>query len=145
VALRLLEVRRMVETGAAELAARHATGEDLERMDAAVEALRVAHDAEDLDAVVTADLDFHDAVLRASANPFVPVIVGPLGQLLYAMRRETSAFREVQEHAIKHHGFVLDAIRSGEPEAARRAMEAHINQTYDDYEHFIHHPDSFRS
>lgn len=145
VALRLLEVRRMVETGAAELAARHATGEDLERMDAAVEALRAAHDAEDLDAVVTADLDFHDAVLRASANPFVPVIVGPLGQLLYAMRRETSAFREVQEHAIKHHGFVLDAIRSGEPEAARRAMEAHINQTYDDYEHFIHHPDSFRS
>ncbi|WP_159615279.1 FadR/GntR family transcriptional regulator [Arthrobacter zhaoguopingii] len=145
VALRLLEVRRMVETGAAELAARHATGEDLARMAAAVDALTAAHNAEDLDAVVTADLDFHDAVLRASANPFVPVIVGPLGQLLYAMRRETSAFREVQKHAIRHHTLVLDAIRSGEPEAARRAMEAHINQTYDDYEHFIHHPDRFRS
>ncbi|MHA7263524.1 FadR/GntR family transcriptional regulator [Arthrobacter sp. TMN-37] len=145
VALRLLEVRRMVETGAAELAARHATDDDLQRMAAAVDALVAAHAAEDLDAVTTADLDFHDAVLRASANPFVPVIVGPLGQLLYAMRRETSAFREVQKHAIRHHTLVLDTIRSGDPEAARRAMEAHINQTYDDYEHFIHHPDSFRS
>jgi DNA-binding FadR family transcriptional regulator len=145
VALRLLDVRRMVETGAAELAARHATQADLERMDAAVEALKAAHAAGNLDEVTAADLDFHDAVLRASDNPFVPVILGPLGQLLYAMRRETSAFKEVQEHAIKHHGFVLEAIRSGEPEAARKAMEAHITQTYDDYEHFIHHRDDPRS
>ncbi len=139
ISLRLLEIRRMVETGAAELAALHAPDEDLDRMQDAVRELEAAHAAEDLDAVTSADLAFHDAVLRASGNPFLPVVLGPLGQLLHAMRRETSSFREVQVHAIEHHRLVLEAIRSHDPVRARQAMEAHINQTYTDYEHFIHH------
>jgi GntR family transcriptional repressor for pyruvate dehydrogenase complex len=139
VALRLLEIRRMVETGAAELAALHATDEDLSRMEDAIADLIRAHEAGDLDAVTATDLAFHDAVFRASGNPFLPVVLGPLGQFLYSMRRETSAFLPVQVHAIEHHGLVLDAIRTRDPQRARRAMEAHINQTYSDYEHFIHH------
>lgn len=139
VSLRLLEIRRMVEIGAAELAAIHATEEDLELMQATNEELRRAHEARDLDAVTAADLAFHDAVFRASANPFVPVILGPLSKLLYTMRRETSSFLEVQEHAMTHHALVLEAIRTRDPEIARRAMQAHINQTYDDYERLIHH------
>lgn len=138
IALRLLEIRRMVETGAAELAALHASDGDLDRMQDAIGDLESAHAAEDLDAVTQADLAFHDAVFRASGNPFVPVVLGPLGQLLYSMRRETSSFREVQLHAIEHHRLVLDAIRTADPLRARQAMEAHINQTYGDYERFIH-------
>ncbi|MCD1144636.1 FadR family transcriptional regulator [Kocuria sp. LUK] len=135
--LRLLEIRRMVETGAAELAATRHGPEDLEAMACAVADLEHAHAAGDLDAVTEADLAFHDAVLRASGNPFVPVLLAQLGQLLYATRRETSAFPEVQRHAIHHHRAVLGAIGSGEPEAARRAMDAHITQTCEDYEHYI--------
>lgn len=138
VSLRLLEIRRMVETGAAELAALHATDEDLARMEDANIALQAAHEAKDLDAVTATDIEFHEAIFRASANPFVPVILGPLSQLLYTMRRETSSFHQVQEHAIEHHLLVLEAIRTRNPEVARKAMQAHINQTYDDYEHFIH-------
>lgn len=141
VSLRLLEIRRMVEIGAAELAALNATEDDLQFMESTNEALRRAHEAGDLDAVTTADLAFHEAVFRASANPFIPVILGPLEQLLYTMRRETSSFLEVQKHAMEHHALVLDAIRTRDPEVARKAMQAHINQTYDDYEHFIHQND----
>lgn len=137
VALRLLEVRRMVETGAAELAALHCSTAELEQMDTAIRDLETAHQAQDLDAVTASDLAFHDAVFRASANPFVPVLLGQLGQLLYAARRETSAFPEVQRHAIEHHKAVRRAIASKQPGAARKAMEAHINQTYEDYEHYI--------
>ena len=131
----------MVEIGAAELAALHATQEDLDLMQAANESLQVAHDAGDLDAVTTADLAFHEVIFRASANPFIPVILGPIGKLLHTMRRETSSFLEVQKHALEHHALVLDAIRTGDAEVAGKAMQAHINQTYDDYEHFIHHND----
>lgn len=141
VSLRLLEIRRMVEIGAAELAAVHATEEDFSRMESANEELSRAHEARDLDAVTAADLAFHDAVFRASANPFIPVILGPLSKLLYTMRRETSSFLEVQRHAMTHHALVLDALRTHDPEVAGKAMQAHINQTYDDYEHFIHHND----
>lgn len=141
VSLRLLEIRRMVEIGAAELAALHATDEDFRLMEAANEALAQAHEAGDLDAVTTADLAFHEVIFRASANPFIPVILGPLSKLLYTMRRETSSFLEVQQHAMTHHALVLEAIRTRDPETARKAMQAHINQTYDDYEHFIQHND----
>lgn len=137
VALRLLEVRRMVETGAAELAALHHTDADLARMAESIMAMEQAHLTKDLDAFTNADLAFHDAVLRASANPFVPVLLGQLGRLLYALRKETSAFPEVQQHAIHHHQNVREAIASRDPEAARKAMEAHINQTYEDYEQYI--------
>lgn len=142
VALRLLEVRRMVETGSAELAARNAREEHFAAMRTAIADLEEAHAAGDLDRVTVADLAFHDAVLRASANPFLPALLGQLGNLLYSTRRETSAFSEVQRHAIHHHHRVLEAIETRDPEVARKAMDDHITQTYEDYVRFINNPDS---
>jgi DNA-binding GntR family transcriptional regulator len=37
---------------------------------------------------------------------------------------------------------VLAAIETGNPETARKAMEDHINQTYDDYERFINNQET---
>lgn len=137
VALRLLEVRRMVETGAAELAASRHHAEDLAAMQASIADMETAHRTGDVDALTQADIAFHNGVLLASGNPFVPALLGQLTTLLYAMRRETSAFPDVQRHAIDHHKRVLAAIASGEPTAARSAMDAHITQTYEDYEHHL--------
>ncbi|MBT1004146.1 FCD domain-containing protein [Paenarthrobacter sp. DKR-5] len=137
VALRLLEVRRMVETGAAELAASRHQPADLAAMEQSITAMESAHHSADVEALTAADIAFHDTVLQASGNPFVPALLGQLTTLLYAMRRETSAFPEVQRHAIHHHKLVLAAIASGEPGAARSAMDAHIQQTFEDYEHYL--------
>ncbi|KRE78328.1 FadR/GntR family transcriptional regulator [Arthrobacter sp. Soil763] len=137
VALRLLEVRRMVETGAAELAASRHTEADLADLTESVRLMEAAHHAGDVEALTVADIAFHDTVLRASGNPFVPALLGQLSTLLYAMRRETSAFPDVQRHAIHHHKQVLTAIASGEPAAARSAMDAHITQTFEDYERYL--------
>lgn len=140
IALRLLEVRRMVEVGAAELAASRHSREDLDAMGVAIQQMEAAYRAEDVDAFTSADLAFHDTILRASANLFVPALLGQLTPLLFATRRETSAFPQVQEHAIQHHKLIRDAISSAVPEQARKAMEAHISQTYADYEKFISSP-----
>jgi len=137
VPLRLLEVRRMVETGSAELAARNHQDSDLISLDATIVEMEAAYLDGDLDRLTRNDLAFHDIILAASGNPFVPALMGQLGQLLYTLRRETSAFTEVQEHAIAHHKAVRAAIASRKPDEARRAMEAHIQQTFADYEHFI--------
>jgi DNA-binding FadR family transcriptional regulator len=61
--------------------------------------------------------------LTASVNPFVPALMDQLGQLLYTLRRETSAFIEVQEHANVHHTAVRAAVASRNPDEACRAME----------------------
>jgi DNA-binding FadR family transcriptional regulator len=137
VPLRLLEVRRMVETGSAELAATNHDENDLLLLDATIAEMEAASDAGDLERFTRNDLAFHDLVLAASGNPFLPALMGQLGQLLYTLRRETSAFTEVQEHAIEHHKAVRAAITTRNPVEARLAMEVHLQQTLADYAHFI--------
>ncbi len=41
-------------------------------------------------------------------------------------------------HAIEYHQKVMDSILSGEAELARRAMDEHMDQTYRDYERYVH-------
>ena len=113
----------MVETGSAELAACNHHASDLVSLDATIAEMETAYENGDLDRLTRNDLAFHDIVLTASGNPFVPALMGQLGQLLYTLRRETSAFTEVQEHAIVHYKPVRAAIASRNPDEARRAME----------------------
>ena len=100
------------------------------------------HDSGDLDAFVAADIGFHDAVLKAAGNPFVRALFAQLGQLLYVKRRETSAVEQIQVHAIEYHQKVMDSILTGDAELARRAMDDHMEQTYQDYERYVHNPAS---
>lgn len=138
VSVGLIEVRRMVETGAAGLAAMRHSPEDADRMQQCIADMKTSHAAGDLDRFVAADIGFHDAVLKASGNPFVRALFAQLGQLLYTARRETSAVPEIQLHAIDYHQRVLDSILTGDAELARRIMDKHMDQTYEDYERYVH-------
>jgi GntR family transcriptional regulator, transcriptional repressor for pyruvate dehydrogenase complex len=137
VSVGLIEVRRMVETGAAALAARRHTPEHVESMRQTIADMKRSYDEHDLDGFVEADIAFHDVVLRASGNPFVRALLAQLGQLLYLTRRETSAVRVIQQHAIQNHQRVLDSIMTGDPERARRTMDEHMDQTNEDYERYV--------
>ena len=137
VSLGLIEIRRMVETGAAALAATRYTPEHAERMRECIADMKRFHESGDLDRFVEADIGFHDAVLKASGNPFVRALFAQLGQLLNMTRRETSAVRVIQEHAIDYHQRVLDGILSGDSERSRQAMDAHMDQTNADYDRYV--------
>ncbi|MER6357967.1 FCD domain-containing protein [Streptomyces sp. NPDC001634] len=129
---RLIEARRLIENGACELAASRRTEEDLEALRQHLAVMREAAEAGDTEQFVQADIDFHDTVMRATGNLFVPLLFEPFGPLLVDGRRETSAVPEIRTNAIAHHEAVLTALESGSPEAAREAMAAHMNQTADD-------------
>jgi DNA-binding FadR family transcriptional regulator len=137
VSVGLIEMRRMVETGAAALAAKRFTPEQAERMRECIADMKRFHDSGDLDRFVEADIGFHDAVLKASGNPFVRALFAQLGQLLYVTRRETSAVEVIQQHAIDYHQRVLDSILSGDAERSRQAMDEHMDQTNADYERYV--------
>jgi GntR family transcriptional repressor for pyruvate dehydrogenase complex len=70
-ASQLTEVRAIVEVGAAALAARRRSAEDLHRMQDAVERAEIALAEADVSAFSAADIDFHQAVLGAVGNRFV--------------------------------------------------------------------------
>jgi GntR family transcriptional repressor for pyruvate dehydrogenase complex len=139
---RLIEARRVIETGAAELAATRRTSHDLERLEAHINQMQAAADHGDVDAFVTADLAFHQTVLDAANNAFIAALLEPLSRLLIPARRQTSEVADIRRHAIDHHRTVVDAIRSGNAENARRAMHGHIDQTSRDLRTYVLKPGS---
>lgn len=136
-AVQLIELRRMLETGACELAASRITDEQIEQMRDLLGNMRAAHAVEDLDSFVEADLGFHDIILHASGNVFVSALYEPLGRVLSSRRRETSAFPQIQEHAIAEHEHILRALAQRSSSAAREAMDQHMQQTLDDLNTFV--------
>jgi DNA-binding FadR family transcriptional regulator len=129
----LLELRLMVEPGAAQLAAERASDEQLAALEAAyagmAEHAPLLPGAEP--AFVEADLAFHLTLLRASGNQ----LVQHLGRLL-----ETSLHHglEASSHVpgsvaatLPLHRAVLLAVRGRRPTAAARAMRKLIETTAD--------------
>ncbi|WP_432545381.1 FadR/GntR family transcriptional regulator [Kineococcus sp. SYSU DK004] len=131
-AVQLLEVRRLLEVGAAGLAAQRRDEDDLAELAGLLEEMRAAHAAGDPEAFARSDVAFHDVLLRATGNVFVAVLFEPLGRVLRERREQTSAVPQVQVNALAAHEAVLAAVRAGDAEAARRAMEEHLRQTAED-------------
>jgi GntR family transcriptional regulator, transcriptional repressor for pyruvate dehydrogenase complex len=137
VAIQLIELRRMLETGAAELAARRITDDELAAMDGQLSQMRAAHEANDVDRFVAADLAFHDLILHASGNVFVAVLFEPLTRILASRRAQTSKVVQIQINAIAEHTNIMDAMRSNDPERARLAMDRHMEQTLNDLQAYV--------
>ena len=122
----VLEARKLVEAGVAELAATRATAADLAAMDAALERMR---QAADVDAFVAADLAFHQALMDAASNPYIAALLQPIEVLLREERRGTSHEPALRLGAIAAHERIARAVRRGDPARARRAMVEHIEET----------------
>jgi DNA-binding FadR family transcriptional regulator len=116
---KLVEMRELIEPGAAAAAAKRRTTAQLAALKAAYEAMAAAPD---LDAWAEADLAFHETMLQATNNELMvslfTVIETALGQYFLLSARNAPDFKA----ALPNHGKVLDAIRRKQPEAAREAM-----------------------
>ena len=139
VAVQLVEVRRMFETGAAALAASRCTEQDLQSLATQLDLMSDAHLRGDVDSFVRADLAFHDVILHASGNVILGVLFEPLTRVMAERRAETSRVVEIQTHALEQHQGVLDALRAGDPESSRKAMDSHMDQTLADLRHYVLH------
>jgi GntR family transcriptional repressor for pyruvate dehydrogenase complex len=129
VGLKLLEARRLVEVGVAELAAVRRSEAQLDAMTEALVAQRSAHDAGDTDRFVAADITFHQALMEAAGNEVVAALFGPIQSLVYEGRRLTSSWPEARALAIKAHERILAAVRRQDPGGARRRMLEHLEAT----------------
>jgi DNA-binding FadR family transcriptional regulator len=131
----LAEIRLMLESWAANRAARFATAEQVAEIDAAARRMedprRALHRAED-------DVAFHLAVGRAAASPiymhFLSVVQEALGDLL-AFHHGALFAPGSADTIVGHHAAIRDAIASRDPGLAERAMRAHLEWV------LAHYPD----
>jgi GntR family galactonate operon transcriptional repressor len=123
----LMEVRRLIEPGAAALAAARATPKDLSEMEIAYGGMESASTAEEF---MEADLAFHLACLHAGRNDFLmPVAHAIRSAMLTSLHITNQDPQENREVSLPLHRAILDAVVAGDPAAARSAMEIHLDDT----------------
>lgn len=119
----LAEVRLPLEVAIASLAAAHRTEEHLARLRRTQNVL--GNGRRSLEAHVKADMDFHGTLAEATGNPLFALLLAPIQELLIESRRRTLG-RYGAARAHDHHARILEAVAAGDPEAAARAMRAHL-------------------
>jgi GntR family transcriptional repressor for pyruvate dehydrogenase complex len=119
-----LEYRRLIEVVAAGLAAEHATSADLHALSDALAEMTAA----DTEARFhRADVAFHQALLAAGRNRPLELAAAPLQDAL-CTARHALARPEMREHrGLPEHRRILAAVAQGDPDAAREAMESHLD------------------
>lgn len=127
-ALRMLEVTfdqlwRVaveIEPLAAELAARNATDEDIEKLQANQARMARATEARDDAAVVRLDLEYHSIISEATKNPALALAQEPIGILLYSgLEALLPHLPQAPARQLEAHGRVIAAIGIGDADVAR--------------------------
>jgi GntR family transcriptional repressor for pyruvate dehydrogenase complex len=126
----LLEVRRILETGMAGLAADRRTEADLRAMQASLDTM--AEKPGEPAGYVDADLEFHYRIAEATHNPVLLALIGPLGELLRESRIATFSGPEFVRMRTRQHRAIYDAIRDRDADAARALMGEHLGDTLQD-------------
>ncbi|WP_080423938.1 FadR/GntR family transcriptional regulator [Burkholderia ubonensis] len=121
-ALKLQEMREMVEPHAAALAARAYAPEAFEAFEAIDAAARAMADARNVDEWVRADLRFHLSVLEAGGNELLVPLGALIDRTLEAQLQLNARRADVFNASLAEHLAVCDAILARDAEGARRAM-----------------------
>ncbi|MER5867923.1 FadR/GntR family transcriptional regulator [Kitasatospora sp. NPDC002040] len=111
------ELRSMLETSAAGLAAVRRTDRDLELLETALSRREAAWRAGDPEDFIQADAAFHQAVVAAAHNDVIAAVYADLGEVMRAHLRHDVGPELIAERYVGHGG-ILDAIRGRDAAAA---------------------------
>lgn len=127
----LSELRRGFEPTAASLAADRATPEQTGILTDAVTAMRTEAENGDLEAYLAADVRFHRTLIAGSGNEMMLALADVVEEALAGRTHHHLMPARPSDEAIALHQDVADAVRSGDAEAAERAMRAIISEASD--------------
>ena len=123
----LYELRLLMETGAAELAARNRTADDVRQFARCIDAMATATQVDA--AYVEADMHFHSLIAGATKNPFVTLFIsfvaGKLKESISVSLRRLE-FRSTSRLTIQEHRAIQAAIVARDAAGAAAAMRLHL-------------------
>ncbi|GKU81762.1 FadR/GntR family transcriptional regulator [Niallia sp. NCCP-28] len=127
----LLEVRRIMELGAAAAAANNRTNEDLKTMKAALDEMKLANGVEELGE--KSDLNFHLAVAAASQNPLLVNLLLNVSDIMQEAMKETRRLwlfskQTTTERLYEEHLTIYEAIVKKDENKASEAMLYHLQK-----------------
>lgn len=126
----VVEIREILEPEIATRAAASATDEDIEALRSAARAMD--ENMEDAEAYIKADNEFHVTLANATKNPLICRLLYSIVDLLNQLRMHIFQVTGGPERGQEHHWRIIETVSSHDPEAARVAMEAHLQQVRED-------------
>jgi DNA-binding FadR family transcriptional regulator len=136
--IQILELRMSLEIEASGLAAERRTTAELARIRAALQAIDLQ--IETGGNAVEADFKFHLAIFRSTQSRYFPQLLEFLGHYIIPRQRirptdESEAQKRQYLRRIQaEHTAMFEAIRDGNPAAARRAARRHLTNALQRYQ-----------
>jgi GntR family transcriptional regulator, transcriptional repressor for pyruvate dehydrogenase complex len=126
-----LEYRREIEGVTAEFAARRATEADKALLTRIVTAMKAAHQKDDFEEEAEIDVEFHSAIGECAHNIILLHTLRSCYRLLaegvFYNRALVYNLPGARDQLLAQHIAIYDAVMAANPDAARRAAQAHID------------------
>ena len=126
----LVEVREILETEIAALAAARATEKEIDEMREAVKIMDES--LNNANQYIAADNRFHEALARATQNTLIFILINSIVNLLSEQRKQIFQVEGGPQRGQVHHKHILESVTRRESEAARSAMRSHLRQVRED-------------
>jgi GntR family transcriptional regulator, transcriptional repressor for pyruvate dehydrogenase complex len=123
----MFEARLVLEVAVAGLAAERAAPDKL--MVISDETTGMFASLDDPGLFLDHDIRFHQAVAAAAGNPILASVVEMVAKMFYELRHSRIHVAKDLKQAAEEHRAIYQAVRSGDPEKARAAMDDHLRRS----------------
>jgi GntR family transcriptional repressor for pyruvate dehydrogenase complex len=125
--IELIEARRFIEIGAAELSVKNASPEQINEMGLLIKEMTRSLKEGRIDDYIEHDVSFHFLIAKASHNRFlVNLFVTIRGFMEQYMRESFHLLPYMLERSLKFHQNIYQAVKGGSRSKAVSQMEKHI-------------------
>lgn len=121
-----LEVRLALEREAAQLAAKRRSEADLKELEEWINQCQAAADKKDLEAFVSADISFHQMIIKAANNKVLQDLYEHITDAVYTSIHDMMVDSQFNYEEEVHHE-LMDAIREQDVDRASTYVNAYIN------------------
>jgi len=125
--IELIQARRFIEVGAAEMAAKNASKAQVKEMGILVDEMERMREAGDDGEYTEKNIAFHFLIAKASHNRFMLHLLATIRGFMEQWTQESiSVLPGLLDRSLKFHRGIYEAIRDGEPRKAASSMRKHI-------------------
>lgn len=120
----LYESRLIIEPGICALAAIRATKENISQLEDSF--AKIEKEILNSKDHTETDIQFHNIIAKSSQNPIINRILPIINEGISEGYRETKDISESGDTVLYHHKKILEAIKQGDSESARKCMTDHL-------------------
>ena len=123
--LDMVETRLVIESQVVILAANRRSEETVERLENDLKAMEC--EIHDRLKFIEYDMDFHETIAKATANPVLVALVAMLHNLMHLVQESFPDSLEARRESLEYHKQIYHAIKERNPELAEKSMRSHLN------------------